>query len=206
MRTITNIIEYADDGQHAERDFEKLEGIAIHRCGVDLRYGIELGFSAPDICDAFLGRRPEFADVAKATGGENAYSIYIGGDLGPSEFNGQIWQALPLSETGYHARRFSTPYLGIGLIGDFRFEPPSDEQYNSLIWLLTELCRAFTFDPYKQIAGHGELKGAHDGSKAPGKPNACPGDLVVMNHVRDDAAVAMRESARMVLFESGLIF
>lgn len=206
MREIRNIIDYADDGKHRERDFEKLKGIAIHRCGVDLRTGVTLGYSAPDVLDAFLGRREEFSAVAKATGSENAYSIYIGGKLGEPEFDGQIWQALPLSEVGYHARRFSAPYLGIGMIGDFRVQPSSTRQYNSLIWLLTEICRAFTFDPYKCVSGHGELKNAHDGSKAPGKPNACPGDLLVMNHVRDDTAVEMREAARQRLHESGLVF
>jgi len=206
LNPIENIIEYADDGKHRERDFEKLEGIMVHRNGVDLQTGTVLGYDGRSICDAFLGRVDRFRDVAQATGSQNAYSIYIGGNLGPEEFDGKIWQALPLNEVGYHGRRFSVPYLGVGLIFDGRVKPASEKQYTALVDLCAELCLAWTWDPYKKIKGHGEVPGSHNGSKAPGKPAACPGDLLDMNTVRYDVEQIMREGARRRLHAAGLVF
>ncbi len=203
---IVDIIEHADDGRHNERDFDKLEGIMIHRCGVDLQTGVVLGYEASSIVDAFLGRVEKWKDVAKATGGQNAYSIYIGGDLGPEEFDGQIWQALPLDEIGYHGRRFSVPYLGIGLICDAREKAPSVAQYQAAWLLCSELCSAWVWDPYKRIKSHGEIRKAHNGTKSPGAPAACPGDLLDMNAFRYDVEALMKEGPRSRLLEAGLIF
>jgi len=206
MTPIENIIEYANDGQPRERDFEKLQGIMVHRCGVDLQTGTVLGYDGRSVCDAFLGRVGRFRDVAQATGGQNAYSIYIGGDLGPEEFDGKIWQALPLDEVGYHGRRFSVAYLGIGLIFDGRERAASPAQYASLVDLCAELCAAWTWDPYKKIKAHGEVPKAHNGTKAPGEPAACPGDLLGMNALRDDVSTMMKDRARRSLYDAGLIF
>jgi len=206
MMEIEDITDYADDDEHRVRDFEKLAGIMIHRCGVDLQTGVVLGYDAPSVVDAFLGRVDKWKAVAKATGGENAYSVYIGGDLGPEEFDGKIWQALPLDEVGYHGRRFSVPYLGIGLICDAREKAPSVKQYQAATLLCSELCSAWRWDPYKQIKGHGEVPKAHNGSKAPGKPAACPGDLLNMYSFRNDVEILMKEGPRVRLHEAGLVF
>lgn len=205
---IENIIDYADDGKHRQRDWKKIEGIMLHRCGVDLETEVVLGHDGRSVCDAFLGRVPKWIEAAKATGSQNAYTFFIGGDLGSSEYDGKIWQALPLNEVGYHGRRFSLPYVGVGLIFDGRYKSASDLQYDAAIDLVADLCVALGLDPYKCVKGHGEVKGAHGGSKAPGRPAACPGHkkYINLNILRDDVAVIMRDRARRRLYEAGIIF
>lgn len=210
MVPIENMILRVDDGRSQIRDWEKLTGPMVHRTGLDDETGVVLGYDAASICDHFTGKDTTYPEVAKATGGQLAYSIMIGGDRGPPELDGKIWQTLPLDEIGHHARRFgSIPYLGIACVGDFREgvgRPMSDLQRASLVDLLALLCAAFGWDPYRDIKGHGEVPKTHDGSKAPGKPAACPGDLVKLNILRDDAAILMRDSGRRQLHDAGLVF
>jgi hypothetical protein len=203
---IINVIDRVSDNRVSHRSWDKLKTIYLHRCGVDQKSGVVLGYDAPSVCDHFTGRDKTYPEVAAATGGEIAYSLMIGGDAGPPEFDGLIWQCLPLNEIGYHARRFSKEGLGIGLIFDGRVSPPSQKMYASLVDLLGLLCLGLGLNPYKSIRGHGEEPGAHGGSKAPGQPHACPGDLLVPNHVRDDTATIMREKGLRKLASSGLVF
>lgn len=206
---IANVIKRVYDDSKRERNWEKLHGAMIHRVGVDDQTGIVLGYDAISISDHFTGKDGQYPSVAKATGGELAYSIMIGGDRGPPRFDGKIWQTLPLDEVGYHGRRFSVPYLGIGCIGDFREgvgQPMSPKQYNSLVDSLVLVCNAFSWDPYRDLKGHGEVPKAHDGSKAPGRPAACPGDLLNLNFLRDDVATLIRDNARRYLHAAGLVF
>lgn len=206
---IESVIPACYDGKLKLRDPDEIAGAMVHRVGIDCQTGAVLGYDAISISNAFTGKDPKWADVAKATGSQNAYSLMIGGDLGPEPFDGKIWQLMPLNEIGYHARRFSSPYLGIGCIGDFRKNegrPMSPKQRASLVDLLALLCAAFSWNPYQKIKGHGEVGGAHSGAKAPGKPAACPGDLVDMYAIRDDVATLGRESARRQLADAGLVF
>lgn len=206
MIRIENVIGRCYDGRADLRDPETLETFYVHRCGVDLQTEVVLGYDAPSVSDHFTGRDKTYPEVAKATGGENAYAIMIGGNLGPPELDGKIWQTLPLAEIGYHARRFSKAGLGIGLIFDGRYKPASPKQHASLVDILALLCVGYGKDPFRCVKGHGEEAGAHDGSKAPGKPAACPGDLLRMNPLRDDIAQIMKESARRKLADAGLIY
>lgn len=209
---IESIIDDVFDGDVDDRPVDELEGIMIHRVGLDYQTGVVLGYDARSICDAFLGRIPKWAEVAKATGGENAYTLLIGGDAGPLELDGKIWQALPLDEKGHHARRFSAPYLGIACIGDFRARagrPPSRCQLSSLVSVVSDLCLALGFGA-GDVVGHGEVRGSHDGSKAPGKPAACPGDLLDMRELRslvgDEMVGPGRAAAAARLSGAGLVF
>jgi len=202
---VDQVIAEADDGRYDRRDVETIEGVMIHRCGVDLQMGVVLGYDALSVAAAFTGKAPQWEAVSKATGGQNAYSIMIGGDLGPAAFDGKVWQLLPLDEVGYHGRRFSSSYIGIGLIADPRYQAPSAAQRDSLIELLSAICPAYGWDPFKNIRGHGEVDGAHDGSKAPGKPAACPGDMLPMNLVRADVADRVGSYSRLKLQDAGLI-
>lgn len=206
---IENIIKEVWDGKKSPRNWEDIEGVMVHRCGLDKETGVILGYDAPSICSAFLGRHPDYPEVAKATGGENPYTLYIGGDCGgPKELDGKIWQALPLDEVGYHGRRFSVSYIGIGLIFDGRYAPPSQKQLSSLTDILVELCVASLWDPYKRIKGHGELPKAHNGTKSPDGPAACPGttEHINMNVLRDEVAILMKDRARSRLHDAGLVF
>jgi hypothetical protein len=209
---IESIIDDVRDHDQDDRPADKLVGIMIHRVGLDYQTGVVLGYDARSICDAFLGRVPKWAEVARATGSENAYTLLIGGDAGPLEFDGRIWQALALDEKGQHARRFSAPYLGVACIGDFRARigrPPSRRQHSSLVSVVSDLCLALGFGP-SAVVGHGEVRGSHDGSKAPGKPAACPGDLLDMRELRKLIAGEMpfvsRAAARARLSGAGLVF
>lgn len=201
---IHNVISEVSDGQVIHRDFNAIEGFAVHRMGVDLKWDNVLGYEPVSICAAFTGKEPKWKEVAKATGGQNAYSIMIGGDLGPAEYDGKVWQTIALDDVGYHARRFSVPYLGIGVISDARYKPISQKQRNSLVDLLVELCIGWARDPMTAIKGHGEIAGSHDGSKAPGKPNWCPG--FDMDPIRAEVAALMQEQGRRKLSDAGLVF
>jgi hypothetical protein len=198
MTDVINIIAEVLDKRYDERH-EHPWGIMVHRCGVDLQTGVVLGYCAKDVCDAFLGRVPEWAEVARATGSQLAYSIMIGGDLGPAEFDGVAWQCLPLNETGWHGRRFSAGFIGVGLIADPRERAISQRQHRALVEVCATLCDGYDWDPRKRIYGHGDVEGSHDGSKAPGKFAACPGDLLSLRIARNDTAelIAHHRRARL---------
>lgn len=210
---IESIIGQVDDGDHDERSIETIEGVMIHRVGLDHQTGVVLGYDAESVCAAFNGLAPEWAEVARATGGENPYTLLIGGNCGPPEFDGKIWQALPLDELGPHGRRWASPrYLGIACIGDFRerySRPPSSRQTASLVSLVAALCLALGLEA-DQVKGHGEIACAHSGSKAPGEPAACPGDLLDMRLLRSTIAGEMSFAGRLAACESllgaGLVY
>lgn len=194
---VENIISKVFDGKYLERGLSGLRGLMVHRVGMDLKINPPhvMGHDALTICQAFQGKIPEWVEAARAVGYQNPYSVIIGGDGGPREFNGWIWQCLPLDELGYHARAWSRGYIGIACIGDFRVRPPSRAQRSALLCTLAQLCARFGMNPYKAVKGHGEVPEAHDGSKAPGKPYACPGDLLGMDLLRDDTMQIMKSRA-----------
>jgi hypothetical protein len=200
------VIEQAFDGGYLERDINAIQGIMVHRVGVDLkaRPPTVVGRSALEICQAFQGKVKHLLDVARATGYQNPYTVIIGGDQVGAVHDGTIWQVMPLDEVGWHARRWSRGYIGVACIGDFRVQAPSRRQRAALVFTLAVLCGRLGLLPYKQIKAHGEVAGAHDGTKAPGQPNACPGDLLNMDLLRDDVALVLK--ARSTLHLSADIF
>lgn len=200
------VIDQAFDGRYLERDLGAIKGIMVHRVGVDLtaRPLTVIGHTALEICQVFQGKVKHLLDVARATGYQNPYTVMIGGDHVAADHDGTIWQVMPLDEVGWHARRWSPGYIGVACIGDFRVQPPSRRQRAALVFTLAVLCGRLGLDPYKHIKGHGEVPGAHDGTKAPGQPNACPGDLLDMLLVKDD--VALVRKARSTLHLSDDIF
>lgn len=208
---VRSIIEEVKDHRQQPRKTQ-IKGIAIHRCGVNHAAGIAIGYDAETICDAFVGRNPGWPDVTRATGGQNAYTFYVGGNCGPAEYDGVIWQALPIWETGHHARRFSAPFLGVACIGDFRpryDRDPSESQKDALCWLVGRLALTFGLNN-NAIYGHGEIRGAHGGEKAPGQPAACPGRLLSVTSVRLAAYELSGKidgaEAKAQLFSAGVVF
>lgn len=189
------IIDQAYDGIPQRREIGAISGIMVHRVGVDLKTGAVIGYDAPSIVDAFIGKVPQWKSVAAATGGQNAYTFYIGGDLGPKKFEGKIWQALPFDEVGHHARRFSVPYMGVALIGDFRAKPPSKIQWLRAVDLISDICMLLDLD-VAEVVGHGDVKGAHGGEKAPGQPFACPGGFLSMGELRRAVESKIKRWAR----------
>lgn len=157
-------------------------GILVHRCGVDKQTGRVLGLTGPDLAAAFCGGVPE---AACAVGCSMPYTFVIGGPTDEHASNGVIWQCLPLDAIGWHARSASTQYIGVGVIGDFRYAAPTTAQFDSLVDLCSDLAVALAF-PATRIMGHGEVRAAHDGTKAPGQPGECPGKHLDMNLLRHD--------------------
>lgn len=200
------VLERAFDGKYLERDITAVKGIMVHRVGIDLKAKppVVIGHDAIEICYAFQGKVKHLLDVARVSGYQNPYTIMIGGDHISAEHDGTVWQVMPLDEVGWHARRWSSGFIGVACIGDFRVQAPSRSQRASLVFTLAVLCGRLGLDPYKHIKGHGEVPDAHDGTKAPGKPNACPGDLLDLDLVRDD--VALVGKARSILHLSNDIF
>ena len=207
---IINIIDRVYDGRDQYRDWEATKGIMLHRAGVNLKTNQVIGYDGLTVAQAFTGLLPEWAEVAKATGSQNAYTLMVGTDCAPEgvdEIDGKIWQALPLDEIGWHGRRFSRGWIGCCWLGDPRVRPLSDRARNSMLDLCAMLCRARGWDPYKNIKGHGEVTGAHGGEKAPGAPAACPGlSLRELNSFRDDVATFMKEDGLRGLGLAGLTF
>jgi hypothetical protein len=188
---VDRVIHLVDDGKPQHRDIDAVGGIMLHRVGVDLRTGVAIGYEAVEIAEAFIGRNPRWRSVSQVTGSQNAYTFYIGGDLGPGQYDGRVWQALPLDEIGHHGLRFSKSHIGIACVGDFRVKPPSEKQWNAAVDLCADLCLFFGVIS-RRIVGHGEVPGSHNGAKAPGKPAACPGDLWGMTAFRQSVRQDMR--------------
>lgn len=192
---VDKIIELVRDHYEQERDIDVITGVMVHRVGVDLKTGVVIGHDALEIAEAFIGKNPRWKSVAKVTGNQNAYTFYVGGDLGPTNLDGHVWQALPIDEVGHHARRWSRYHIGIAMVGDFRVRPPSDKQWNAAVDLCSDLCLLFGVIS-KRVVGHGEVEGAHGGGKAPGKRGACPGDLWDMHAFREAVRQEMRRKTR----------
>lgn len=195
---IEDVIAKVDDGKPATRDMSLLDTIAVHRCGKDLKFNVDSGSTAEEVCAHFTGKDNKFPEMAKATGGEVPYSFMIGGNLGAPEADGVIWQCLPLSDIGRHAARWNVRAVGVAVIADPRVRPCSDAQYASLVDLLTLLCLAIKQGP-SCIKGHMELPGA---SSDPTK--VCPGPLLPLDVLRADVAKANADVAQQLAVLAGI--
>ena len=158
--SFTNVIKQCDDGKHRELDLSKISTLAVHRIGKSL------GEDAITICRRFI----DDPKVAKYTGAEVPYTFIIGEA-------GTIWQCLPVSDYGAHARRWNVHALGVACIGDFRVHNMPAVQYSQLLRLCVVL--NFGFKKGLDIKGHDELPG---GSSDPNK--RCPGARLDMQSLR----------------------
>lgn len=78
---------------------------------------------------------------------------------------GEVCQTLPLVAKGAHAGKENNHSIGIGFIGDFRKEPPTDEQIKAGLLLVRDLLAKYgAID----IFGHDEVRKT---------PKGCPGHL-----------------------------
>ena len=105
---ITDRIAECDDGKRRPRHGAPT-GITIHRIGLSLVHDM-IGLAA-----AFRDTSPYAAGAY--TGGELPYSLLVL----PS---GDIEQGLALDDVGPHARKWSSPTIGVALLGDFRAHAP----------------------------------------------------------------------------------
>jgi hypothetical protein len=198
VQPLINIIEDCDDGKRSERSLDAVEALAVHRIGFDDWTQAQLEAASPiEIARRFI----DDPEVAKYTGGELAYTLLL-------DHKGVWWQCLRLGDTGKHARRWSVPAIGVGVIGDFRVRPPTPVQRAALVDGLARLAHAFGIDPLgrfgayptvPRLAGHDELPG---GSADPKK--RCPGKFLPMADLRRDVALAIPRMAQAELLAAGL--
>ena len=193
---IVNITGLSAISRHAKRD--KVHGIMIHRCGIEDRWGHVLGYDGASIVKAFTGKG-EWPAVAAAVGSKMPYGYLVGGDRGPVELDGVVWQCLPDDVVGPNARAASSRFLSVGVIADLRYKSMSPKQRASLVKLSAAL-RIEHDVPARMVKGHGEVLSAHDGSKAPDKSNACPGlTMAELDALRADTGAECRRIGAAVL-------
>lgn len=124
--------------------------VGVHRCG--------LGASAAAIAEAF-----RTVDGAyQATSGRMPYAFVVAPD-------GLIEQAALVVEVTPHVRGWNEACIGVCLIGDMRYEPPTSVQLRAAQWLCARLA-ALVGGPSK-VWGHDELSGASadTGKRCPGR-------------------------------------
>jgi hypothetical protein len=145
--------------------------MAVHRCG--------LGDTAAQIALAYRGGCPE---AAKATGGRMPYHLVI-------LPNGIIEQAAPLDAVTPHARSWNHVAIGVAVIGDFRNETPSIEQWDALR-KLAHTCSGW-LGGRLAVKGHDELAEARAD-----KSKGCPGKGLDMEALR--AEILEADTVRVV--------
>ena len=194
---IINMRRIVDNGRTKTRT-KPIEGIAIHRTGVDTRTGVILGWDPQTILDHFKGENPRYPEVAAAVGRRIPYQFMVGGG-GCND--GTVWQCLGAkNEWGPHARGWSEKLISIAAIGDFRSGAmaPTPCQWTATADLVAVLASAFRLDP-EAVYGHDELPG---GSSNPAKQ--CPGDQWDMREFRKYVAGSMQCLSETHLIELGL--
>ena len=182
------------DKQRRERNLWEITGITVHRLGWSV------GRSAEQVSGAFQNTEEHAA--GSYTGGEIPYTFLINND--------SIEQLLEMGEIGPHARRWSSPTMGIACRGDFRQQKPGLNQWA----LARDLCAMLSVFIGKdaKLRGHTELPG---GSSDPYKQ--CPGQGWDMEKFRADVGflvasvdwrdkVAASWEAEKRLLAAGVVF
>jgi len=176
---VINKISECDDGKPKPRTIERIEKFVVHRIGDSL------GETAEEIAAAF--RDTSKYAAGSYTGAQQPYTWIIRKD-------GTIEQALAMTDTGPHAKRWNSSSVSVALIGDFTKHEPTEAQWDSLVNLSVAMLRmGFT------IHGHTELPGSSSDLK-----KQCPGHLCDMNKLRKEATSKLHESALEQLLEMGI--
>lgn len=171
------------------------KGIMVHRVGKDQKYGINLGDTAESIADHFVGQNKQYPEVAKATGGMVPYNYVITGAKG---IDGNVYKLLPDGAWGPHAMAWSSTHYGVAMIGDFRYHPPTANQWHALTFLCADLL--LTCDIYTQslqepvinkIFGHTDVRGSSSDQN-----KRCPGSYVNISHLRDEVAKILSDMGK----------
>jgi hypothetical protein len=168
-----------DDGKHRMRVGGRIVGVTIHMYGV------------PGVGDA-AGIARWYRAHPRWTGGQMPYTYVI-------DASGRVEQALDLYEVGPHARRWSSPTVGIAHIGDFNLTAPAELQVATSALLVSELCLSLGLDPAGMrdgvhvVAGHTERPGGTRAAKQ------CPGRRWDMSAYRQRVAVTIRDAAAVRL-------
>lgn len=153
------------------RRHDEIEGVMIHRVGIDRLTGVDFGPTAEDICQAFTE-----GPAARYTGYKVPYSFIIQKDA-------RIAQALPLGKVGPHARRLSRSFVSVAFMGDFReltddqgvllAHEPTEGQFCAGVFLLRALLGVLA-KPVSAIYGHTDPEMILGGSTKD-RNKKCPG-------------------------------
>jgi len=149
----------------------------IHRCG--------LGETAAEVAHAYEGGCHE---AAKATGCRMPYTHVV-------RRSGLIEQSIGWSEVGPHACAWNAKSASVAVVGDFRERPPTDAQWDSLVWLCC--VASILIGGVSGIYGHDELV---DGSRDPRK--RCPGSHLDLGVLRS----CVRESLLRLCHGVGMVW
>ena len=112
--------------------------------------------------------------------------------------DGVIDHLLPVFLVAHHARKWNRASIGVAVVGDFRSDAPTTQQWHT-VTQLAAVFHAIGFD----VWGHTELREAsHDPAKV------CPGPLMPMQRLRSEAGKIARSldyhDASSVLLDTGL--
>jgi N-acetyl-anhydromuramyl-L-alanine amidase AmpD len=189
LRVVNRILECMS-GARPPRPISRISTIMVHRISA------ELGENAVELAKAFRDQSKYAA--GSYTGGQIAYTFIVRKD-------GVCEQAIPLSDVGWHALRWSREAIGIGVIGDFHLsDQPTEAQWETLIKLCSAL--AYFIGAYT-LVGHTEVPGStKDLNKR------CPGQGLSMEDLRAHVAARLKdgfitpEAARgLVLAHYGIV-
>lgn len=205
---VRNIVGDVDDGRSRRRPVWKIHTIAVHRIWFDdwdpFNPELFLSLTPDDRKQLMIRLLRRFVDdpaIATYTGGQTPYSLVV-------DPAGMWWQALPLSEFGAHARRWSYEALGVAILGDPRTVKPPARQMDSLEDGLALLCEALRIDPngikhdsksklyVPTLAGHDELPGGSSDRR-----KRCP--AIKMGKLRLAVGDVQAARARIELLDGG---
>ena len=111
--------------------------------------------------------------------------------------NGIVEQALPMDTYGWHCRWPSRTHVGIAVLGDFRVLPPTQKQWDSLVWLVSGLS---ALRGTVNVIGHSDVPaGSSDVSKD------CPGAHLDVWRLAECVVAAGRSEAAERLTDAGLV-
>mgnify|MGYP003112647175 CR=1 FL=1 len=176
---VINKIAECDDGKPKPRKIQRIEKFVVHRIGDSL------GETAEEIAVAF--RDTSKYAAGSYTNAQQPYTWIIRKD-------GTIEQALAMTDTGPHAKRWNTRSVSVALIGDFTKHKPTDAQWDSLVNLSVAMLRmGFT------IHGHTELPGSSGDLN-----KRCPGPHLNMEQLRKEARSKINEAALQHLLDMGI--
>ncbi len=184
---IVNKIDACSDGKKRARDLESISCVMLHRIGPQL--GIDLVNNAEGVSKWF--QRHEEA----MTGREMPYTFIICPD-------GTVEQALAISDTGPHAKKFNVPALSVAFIGDFRKNKCPAAQYQAAIALCSLLVSWIGCGP-AGIYSHTEK--IPEGASSD-KTKDCPGKTFDMTVFRAEVNLALMTKGYLGLGAVGAVF
>ena len=117
-------------------------------------------------------------------------------------FEGDIEQCYPKGKKAKHAANLNNSSLGIALLGDFRLEPPTEDQMDSLHELLNFLAGPCGCYYEARIVGHtmGLTEATGDRDKI------CPGSLLDLSKLREGMRSIAALEAIHALRLRGVVF